>query len=443
MTEHKKKTWFQRYKIPVAALLGVITISLVLGLHSGENCEIVIGNKTIAIAESENAAKKAIAELSAQKSSELNQKVTIDSRLQLKTVKPTANPLKGDQLNNALKDKMDFFIQGAVVKIDSKPQLKFQNQETANEFLKQLKDKYRAGENCDLKFAEKIETTDEEINIRELDTIPKALQYAEKGKSDQIIHTIEENDTLWDIAAANKTSVEKIADLNPGISENLQVGQEIKVNGSAPLIHVLATYEITQEEVMSYNTEYKEDASLGQNVRKTIQEGKNGTKNVTYLVQAQNGKVTEREVTGKEVICEPIPKIIVKGTKFVLTSRGGGGLIWPARGGVSSTFGPRWGRMHNGIDIAAGHGSPVVASGPGTVTRAGWESGYGKTVVVSHGNGIQTKYAHLSSVSVSSGQSVGRGQLVGNVGSTGNSTGPHLHFEVLINGSHQDPLKYL
>lgn len=119
------------------------------------------------------------------------------------------------------------------------------------------------------------------------------------------------------------------------------------------------------------------------------------------------------------------------------------GFIWPASGTLTSNFGWRWGRMHEGIDIGAATGTPISASAAGTVIVAGWNGGYGNLVVIDHGGGVSTAYGHQSAIHVSVGQSVGQGTVIGAVGSTGNSTGPHLHFEVRINGSATDPLPYL
>jgi murein DD-endopeptidase MepM/ murein hydrolase activator NlpD len=119
------------------------------------------------------------------------------------------------------------------------------------------------------------------------------------------------------------------------------------------------------------------------------------------------------------------------------------GFIWPCDGVVVSGFGMRWGRMHEGIDIGCAYGTPNRAAAAGTVIYAGWLGGYGNLVVVDHGNGLSTAYAHASSMLVSVRQSVSQGQTVSLVGSTGNSSGPHLHFEVRVNGVAVDPLPYL
>ncbi len=119
------------------------------------------------------------------------------------------------------------------------------------------------------------------------------------------------------------------------------------------------------------------------------------------------------------------------------------GFIWPANGSLTSNFGPRWGRMHSGIDIAAPYGAPVWAAKAGRVAIASWYGGYGNLVVIDHGGGVTTWYGHNSSFAVSVGQQVSQGQVIAGCGSTGNSTGPHVHFEIRINGSPVNPLSYL
>jgi murein DD-endopeptidase MepM/ murein hydrolase activator NlpD len=119
------------------------------------------------------------------------------------------------------------------------------------------------------------------------------------------------------------------------------------------------------------------------------------------------------------------------------------GFIWPVNGPVTSGFGMRWGRMHEGIDIGVGYGTPIHAAAAGRVVYAGWMSGYGNLVAIDHGGGISTAYGHQSSIAVSLGAVVAQGQTIGYVGCTGHCFGPHLHFEVRINGAPVDPLGYL
>jgi len=119
------------------------------------------------------------------------------------------------------------------------------------------------------------------------------------------------------------------------------------------------------------------------------------------------------------------------------------GLIWPVQGPVTSPFGWRWGRMHEGIDIGVGYGTPIQAAAGGTVIYCGWEEGYGNFVVLDHGGNLATAYGHQSSIAVTCGQQVSQGDVIGYVGCTGHCFGPHLHFEVRVNGNPVDPLGYL
>ncbi|HSO02378.1 MAG TPA: M23 family metallopeptidase, partial [Gaiellaceae bacterium] len=130
-------------------------------------------------------------------------------------------------------------------------------------------------------------------------------------------------------------------------------------------------------------------------------------------------------------------------TSTVQRSPSAAGLIWPVNEPITSSFGWRWGRMHEGIDLAVPNGTPVVASAAGTVIVAGWMGGYGNLVVVDHGGGISTAYGHNTSVTVGAGQQVMQGQLIAYSGNTGHSTGPHVHFEVRVNGGAVDPMGYL
>jgi peptidoglycan DL-endopeptidase CwlO len=125
------------------------------------------------------------------------------------------------------------------------------------------------------------------------------------------------------------------------------------------------------------------------------------------------------------------------------TSSAAPGLIWPVQGPITSPFGWRWGRMHEGIDIGVGYGTPIHAAAAGTVIYCGWEEGYGNLVVIDHGGNLATAYGHQSSIAFGCGESVAQGQVIGYVGCTGHCTGPHLHFEVRVDGNPVDPLGYL
>jgi murein DD-endopeptidase MepM/ murein hydrolase activator NlpD len=172
-------------------------------------------------------------------------------------------------------------------------------------------------------------------------------------------------------------------------------------------------------------------------------------------VSLANLSASEREEAGEidslqQVSAELAAKIRAAQARPGLPSEGpldttpsSHGLVWPVSAGITSPFGWRWGRMHEGVDLGASYGSPIHAAASGTVIWAGWLGGYGNLVVIDHGGGLSTAYGHQSHIAVSYGQHVEQGEVIGYVGSTGHSTGPHLHFEVRIDGSAVDPLGYL
>ena len=165
----------------------------------------------------------------------------------------------------------------------------------------------------------------------------------------------------------------------------------------------------------------------------TVQENKQDALEHMRSLQAQSAALGARIRSAQSSSIVPAPT----------GAASAAGLVWPVHGVLTSSYGWRWGRMHEGIDLAVSSGTPVVASAAGTVIVAGWLGGYGNLVVVDHGNGMSTAYGHNTSVAVGVGQSVAQGQLVAYSGNTGHSTGPHVHFEVRINGSPVDPLGYL
>ncbi|MGN1112185.1 MAG: peptidoglycan DD-metalloendopeptidase family protein [Acutalibacteraceae bacterium] len=217
----------------------------------------------------------------------------------------------------------------------------------------------------------------------------------------------------------------------------------------------------TREVAYEVITEYDESQSASYEEVKT--EGENGEEEVTVRTVYVDGVQTDAYETDSVVIKEAVDKVVVKGSSSDGTSSSGessyessssassygsGSFIWPVpyTHNITSYFGPRWGRLHGGIDIAAGgvDGQPIVAADSGTVILAGNQGdGYGNYVIIDHGNGYKTLYGHMSSVAAYTGQQVAQGEVIGYVGSTGNSTGPHLHFEIRVNDVQTDPLGYV
>ena len=169
-----------------------------------------------------------------------------------------------------------------------------------------------------------------------------------------------------------------------------------------------------------------------------LNEGSAGVKTIVANVTYKNGKETNRDILQETITKQAEARVIEVGTAVPPT------FIKPINGGtLSSTFGARWGTVHKGIDWACSIGTAVMASCNGTVIQAGWMNGYGYCVTLKHSDGKCTRYGHLSEVLVSEGQSVSQSDVIALSGNTGNSTGPHVHFEIIEDGVQVNPFTYL
>jgi murein DD-endopeptidase MepM/ murein hydrolase activator NlpD len=157
-------------------------------------------------------------------------------------------------------------------------------------------------------------------------------------------------------------------------------------------------------------------------------------------LEAEISALDAEEANVRRIIASAPPSASVAAAP---SGSSGSGYAWPLNGRTTSEFGPRWGRMHKGLDIAAPSGTPIKASKAGTVIHAGWQGGYGNLTIIDHGGGYATAYGHQSRLGSPRGATVRQGEVIGYVGSTGHSTGPHCHFEVRVNGVQQNPRRYL
>ncbi len=214
-------------------------------------------------------------------------------------------------------------------------------------------------------------------------------------------------------------------------------------NKENPIITVVTTENITEKEKMPYKTEYKKSNNLFSGQEDIEQKGKEGIKENILKVEKINGVEISKEVVSEKVKENPRTQIVLKGTKKMISSRGTGKFMMPIKGRLTSPFGPRGSRMHLGIDLASPTGTPIKASDNGIIKFSGYKGTYGYMILIDHGNGYFTRYAHSSKLHVNEGQKVAKGSIIAEVGNTGRSTGPHLHFEVIVNGENKDPYNFI
>ena len=275
-------------------------------------------------------------------------------------------------------------------------------------------------------------STEAEI-FKDADILAKFLLFG--TTEEQTHYQVETGDNIESIAYNNRLGIDEFMIANPEFTSPnnlLYPGQVVNIGLIEPVFQVVAEEHIVSDKEQRYTTEVRTDPNRPIGHEVVIQEGSDGLVRVTEKVRRVNGEIYSTVTTSQTVLEPATNRVVVRGGMYIAGS-GTGSWAWPTITPyrLSSPFGWRWGRMHTGIDISGtGHGSPIFASDGGTVVQAGWSGGYGLMVTIDHRNGFSSMYAHLARINVSVGQRVSQGQIIGGMGSTGNSTGTHLHFEI-------------
>ncbi|MDR1135165.1 MAG: M23 family metallopeptidase [Clostridiales Family XIII bacterium] len=344
----------------------------------------------------------------------------------------------------------DMKVTGYAIVADGKRLAVLDSRETVDTLLGQVKGEFTEstdGAEREFKridFAENVEIEEIDTRLAKLEDPTAVLDYILTGAVEQQIHLVVKGETLSDIAKMNGLKTAELMALNPEIvPERMQIGQEVKLERIVPLVTVETVEVATYSEVVPYDIVYEDTSAMYQGEQTVKLAGSNGERRVTAEITKQNGIEIAKSELDSSVLVEPSSQVVLSGTKEVPPLIGLGYFEYPTRGRLSSRFGMRWGRHHNGIDLASPSGTAIRAADGGKVTFAGWNGALGYTVIIDHGANRETLYGHCSKLLVSKGDKVYQGQHIANVGSTGNSTGPHLHFEVHINGAVKNPLNYL
>ena len=317
--------------------------------------------------------------------------------------------------------------------------------------LESLLDKYRENKDDEVEFAKKITFASGLYVSESIKDAQLIIPEITKMEQENAYYTVKEGDAPTSIADKLDIPYKELKALNSDIEENLPIGRKLLINREKPFLDVNVTRVEKYDTSIKYETIEVKDSNKYKGVKTVINDGKQGKARITAKVTYTNGYETSRTVLEKKVVSEPVAKKVSVGTRDPLpnvphstASAGSKMFIWPVGGGkVSSSYGYRWGSFHKGLDIAAPYGTPIYAGASGTVVSSGWYGDYGKQILIDHGGGVVTRYAHCSSLSVSAGEKVIQGQYIGAIGRTGYSTGNHLHFEVIVNNSHQNPVNYI
>ena len=312
--------------------------------------------------------------------------------------------------------------------------------------------------------------------VQQVDLVPGFYPESQLTEPDKLLNMLngntvggvpyimEDDDNLWDVAFRFKIPYDKLLNMNPtliGQETRIRPGTEILISEEVPVLQLKVVQTERRLIEIPFETDTQEDENMFRGTSRTLTEGENGEEEiyerVTYINNMRQESTVPIGVPRR--LKEPVTEVRKIGTRStVITTPEGpininpsaSGFTWPAPNNrtITSPYGMRRGGMHRGVDIAGGnaYGQPVVAAMDGTIEWVGYSNdGFGYNILINHGGGVKTRYAHMinGSSSYRIGSKVGIGRPIGRIGSTGNSTGPHLHFEVIINGNRVNPMNYV
>lgn len=382
-----KKIWTISGSAILCAVLGVG----VLNQYYTGGYEIVAAGKTLGIVTDARQYDTALSQINAQLCVDFGEEAQLAPNVEVKSCFVSKESVTSQQeLYENIAAMSDYMVKAATLTADGKKLISFRDTKEAEKTLQDLlKELQPAGSTAH--FAETLSVEEEYISVANLYSAEEGAEYlAECGA-----------------------------------------------------LHILAEKTVTEYAEKPYQTIEQPDDTLVQGTRKVEQAGENGETCVTAHIQYENGIEVSRDILSEESVKEPVDEIVRTGTRNLAEFTGSGTFSMPNAGRISSKFGARWGRTHTGIDIAAKSETPIYAADTGVVSFAGGKGSYGNLVKIDHQNGYETYYAHCCKILVEEGEVVEKGKKIALVGSTGNSTGPHCHFEIRLNGEAQNPLDFV
>lgn len=455
--ERPKKINLKNIHIRIA--LSGIMVLLILGLGirgfqinkiKSEAFNVYWGETIVGTIREEKEALIAVKELKDELCSVYEMDIALDDKIGFEETYAKDNLLTpNDDLKNNIKSKIDFQVYGYTLEVDGVEMGSLKTKEEIEKILNEIKEPYED-------WTEEDKTLKQVKFVEDIKITRKKMQVGDIGKSEEIYealltsseqirtHVIEVGESYWTIGMFYNMTVEELAEANPEKNPDaLQIGDEIRLVIPKPVVTVATVAEVEYDEEIKYETEIEYDDNMYTTQTKTKVAGVNGSAKILANEIKHNGFYIDKEIVKEDILEAPVKEVLVKGTKEPPKTMATGTFLMPTRGRISSRYGMRNGRMHRGLDIAAGTGTDIKAADGGKVVFTGYKGAYGNLVEIDHENGHKTRYAHNSKILVKVGERVYKGQTIAKMGSTGRSTGSHLHFEVLVNGSNKNPSGYV
>ncbi len=354
------------------------------------------------------------------------------------------------ELEEDLTDEVGLVTRGYSLYIDDTLIGSTQYKGALDGLLDQLKESYISEDTLTVDFAEDVRIAEGYVPTESIVNLGKIAELLNSTKSGEVTYTVVKGDTWGEIANSHGMTTKELLALNPDFDINrLQIGDELTLSNAVPYLTVVVTERQNYVEDIQYDIAYTDDASMYKGDYKVLSKGVYGTADVVADVTYINGEETDRTVISSVTLTEPVTEQRAQGTKERPSWYPTGSFRWPTSGRITSYFGYRntgirgASTNHMGIDIAVSYGTAIYAADGGVVTYSGYKGAMGYVVIIDHQNGFVTYYEHNSSLLVSAGQTVYKGQQIAKAGRSGVASGVHCHFGIQYHGSYVNPLRYL
>ena len=425
------------------SLVAVAFVVVVLNFSIG--FETVVNGQSVGVLPNKQECEEIVNEVNTTLVQTFGEESQIDAEIvAIPCLVPRDSYTPEEEVKDAVCKLSDKMHEMQVIYLEDKALCAVASEEEVQQVMQGFRDYYTGGDESVTFETDKQLTVKAELApvslLRSVEDAINVLNGSEKQENE---YTVQPGDTLWSISRKYDTSVDELLAINEGLTEDIVDGDVITVKSYVPVVKVTTRQVAEYTESVPYETQVVETENLYRGKSEVTQEGEDGEVAVVASIVKENGQEVSRDILEQTTVKEAVPQVKQVGVKEPPSGYGTGTFSAPVSGTITSRFGYRRSGYHKGLDIANSYGTPIRAADNGIVIEAGWDGLFGKLAKIDHQNGYVTYYAHNSSFAVSVGDVVQKGDVVAYMGSTGNSTGNHCHFEIHKNGVVQNPENYI
>lgn len=442
-------------KHPVSPLLYVVILALAIGAVTFNGMYsrayvLTVDGEELGVVSCEGDVETMVAHVETRASDILGESFHYDADIELTPAITAANGFDDmGEMEDTMFASAGALVEAYAISVDGVELGYAPSEEALQEMLERVASPYFTEYTTGFDFVEDVQVYPVELPSNTEYDVESIYQTLTAYTIEEAYYTVQKGDTFNHIAYSLDMTPADLSALNPNININkIQIGQQLVIQEAVPFLSVYTFENKTYEAVIPSPVEEIPTADLYVGNSKIKEQGEDGLALQNADITYRNGVEVDRVINTSETIEAPTTTYTYVGTTPRPKTASNGYYLWPtSTHRITSPYGYRYlfgvYEFHLGVDIGASYGTSIKASDGGKVTYSGWKGSYGKLVIITHDNGSQTYYAHCSQLLVSYGDRVYQGQTIAKVGSTGNSTGPHLHFEIRINGKTVNPLDYL